>query len=69
MLRKDGSLIWVSLNVRAIRDSSGKIVSHDGTAEDITERQAVRARSVHVTTEIIHAVNVTDEITGCTCCD
>jgi PAS domain S-box-containing protein len=61
MLRKDGSLIWVSLNVRAIRDSSGKIVSHDGTAEDITERK--RSELIRqVTTEIIHAVNVTDNL-------
>jgi len=32
-------MIWVSMNVRAIRDSTGKIVSHDGTAEDITDRK------------------------------
>lgn len=61
MLRKDGSQIWVSLNVRAIRDSSGKIVSHDGTAEDITDRK--RSELIRqVTTEIIHAVNVTDNL-------
>ena len=61
MLRKDGSMIWISMNVRAIRDSTGKIVSHDGTAEDITERK--RSELIRqVTTEIIHAVSVTDNL-------
>jgi PAS domain S-box-containing protein len=61
MRRRDGSTIWISLNVRAIRDSSGKIVSHDGTAEDITERK--RSELIRqVTTEIIHAVSVTDNL-------
>src|ERR1700691_832410 len=60
-LRKDGSMIWVSMNVRAIRDSTGKIVSADGTAEDITDRK--RSELIRqVTTEIIHAVSVTDNL-------
>jgi two-component system, cell cycle sensor histidine kinase and response regulator CckA len=61
MLRKDGSTIWVSMNVRAMRDASGKITSHDGTAEDITDRK--RSDLIRqVTTEIIHAVSVTDNL-------
>jgi PAS domain S-box-containing protein len=61
MRRRDGTTIWISLNVRAIRDSSGKIVSHDGTAEDITDRK--RSELIgQVTTEIIHAVSVTDNL-------
>ncbi len=61
LLRKDGSMIWISMNVRAIRDSSGRIISHDGTAEDITDRK--RSELIRqVTTEIIHAVSVTDNL-------
>jgi PAS domain S-box-containing protein len=61
MLRKDGSQVWVSLNIQAIRDAAGKITSFDGTAEDITERK--RSELVRqVTTEIIHAVSVTDNL-------
>jgi two-component system, cell cycle sensor histidine kinase and response regulator CckA len=61
MRRKDGSTIWISMNVRAIRDASGKVTSHDGTAEDITERK--RSDLIRqVTTEIIHAVSVTDNL-------
>src|SRR5215210_6121510 len=37
--RKDGSVIWVSVNARAVRDGSGEIVGFEGTLEDITERK------------------------------
>jgi PAS domain S-box-containing protein len=35
--RKDGSIVWVSLDVRAIRDGGGKISYLEGTLRDITE--------------------------------
>ena len=38
--RKDGSLIWVSENVRAVRDFRGMLLYYEGTVEDITERKA-----------------------------
>jgi two-component system, cell cycle sensor histidine kinase and response regulator CckA len=61
MLRKDGSTIWMSMNVRAVRDASGQIVSHDGTAEDVT--QSKRSELIRqVTTDIIHAVSVTENL-------
>jgi PAS domain S-box-containing protein len=37
--RRDGSIIWISTNVRAIRDQNGKIILLEGTMEDITERK------------------------------
>src|SRR5579862_3892840 len=61
MQRKDGSIVWISLNVRAVRDASGKIVSHDGTAEDITGRKRSQLER-QVSTEIIHAVSATDNL-------
>ncbi len=61
MPRKDGSIIWISMNVRALRDASGKIVSHDGTAEDITERKIAELRR-QVSTEIIHAIGATENL-------
>ncbi len=61
MPRKDGSVIWISMNVRALRDASGKIVSHDGTAEDITDRKTAELRR-QVSTEIIHAVGATENL-------
>jgi PAS domain S-box-containing protein len=37
--RKDGSRIWVSDHVRAVRDQNGRVLCYEGTAEDITERK------------------------------
>ena len=61
MPRKDGTIIWISMNVRALRDATGKIVSHDGTAEDITDRKVAELRR-QVSTEIIHAVGATENL-------
>src|SRR5262245_54645422 len=37
--RKDGSVIWISENCRAIRDAQGKLLYYEGTVEDITQRR------------------------------
>jgi sigma-B regulation protein RsbU (phosphoserine phosphatase) len=37
--RKDGSIIWISENCRAVRDAQGKLLYYEGTVEDITQRQ------------------------------
>ena len=37
--RKDGSLIWTSLNVRAVRDPAGKLAVLEGFLTDITPRK------------------------------
>jgi two-component system, cell cycle sensor histidine kinase and response regulator CckA len=37
--RADGQIIWVRNSVRAIRDSDGRVLYHEGAAEDITERK------------------------------
>ncbi|MSU36384.1 MAG: PAS domain-containing sensor histidine kinase [Pedosphaera sp.] len=37
--RADGSVIWISENARAVRDSAGRLVCYEGTAEDITARK------------------------------
>ena len=37
--RKDGRRIWVSENVRAVRDSKGEMLYYEGTVSDITERE------------------------------
>lgn len=37
--RRDGSKVWISENVRAVRDSNGKLLYYEGTVEDITERK------------------------------
>jgi len=42
--RKDGRLIWISANVWAVRDASGKILRYEGTVEDVTERRLADER-------------------------
>lgn len=37
--RKDGKIIWISENIRTVRDSNGAVVYYEGTVADITERK------------------------------
>jgi len=37
--RKDGSVFWVSVNARVVRDRRGKITHYEGTHEDIQRRK------------------------------
>ena len=39
MRRKDGSLQWISINARTVRDGQGKILYLEGTMQDITRRK------------------------------
>jgi PAS domain S-box-containing protein len=40
--RKDGSIIWVSENTRAVRDSTGALLYYEGTISDVTARKVAR---------------------------
>lgn len=41
--RKDGSVIWIAENARAVRDPhSGELLYYEGTVEDITERKLAK---------------------------
>lgn len=40
IFRKDGSIIWISENCRAVRDDQGRLLHYEGTVEDITARRA-----------------------------
>jgi diguanylate cyclase (GGDEF)-like protein/PAS domain S-box-containing protein len=35
--RRDGSVIWISENARAVRDAAGRLMYFEGTVEDISE--------------------------------
>ena len=37
--RRDGSIIWISENVRAVRDTRHRLLYYEGTVEDITIRK------------------------------
>jgi sigma-B regulation protein RsbU (phosphoserine phosphatase) len=42
--RKDGVVIWISENCKAVRDAGGKLVYYEGTVEDITQRREAEER-------------------------
>ncbi len=37
--RRDGSIIWISENVRAVNDNQGRLLYYEGTVEDVTARK------------------------------
>jgi PAS domain S-box-containing protein len=41
--RKDGSTIWISENVRCVRNTRGNLIGFEGTVQDITERRRAEA--------------------------
>jgi two-component system cell cycle sensor histidine kinase/response regulator CckA len=59
--RRDGAKIWISENAHVVRNPDGEILSYEGTIEDITARKRAELER-QVTFEIIHAVNVTDNL-------
>ena len=45
--RKDKSIVWVTLNIRAVLNSTGGSAYLEGTASDITDRKLLSARLAH----------------------
>ncbi len=41
--RKEGSIIWISENVRAVRGNVGEVLYYEGTVQDTTERRRTEA--------------------------
>jgi sigma-B regulation protein RsbU (phosphoserine phosphatase) len=50
--RKDGSIIWIAENCRAVRDAQGKLLYYEGTVEDITERKRAEEQIRRATGEL-----------------
>ncbi|MFT3906407.1 MAG: EAL domain-containing protein [Steroidobacteraceae bacterium] len=44
IFRRDGNIIWISENARAVNDAQGALLYYEGTVEDITERKLYEAR-------------------------
>ncbi|MHA2405848.1 MAG: PAS domain S-box protein [Candidatus Hermodarchaeia archaeon] len=53
--RRDGEVIWIELNARAIRDANGEVYCYEGTLEDITERKEaeIKLMSAHQRAEFL----------------
>ena len=50
--RKDGTIIWIAENCRAVRDGRGKLLYYEGTVEDITERKRAEEQIRRATSEL-----------------
>lgn len=44
IFRRDKTIIWISENVRAVRDGENKLLYYEGTVEDITEKKRAEER-------------------------
>jgi two-component sensor histidine kinase len=53
-MRKDGSLIDISLSVSPVTDAGGRVIGASKIARDITERKQAQARQELLTREIHH---------------
>jgi sigma-B regulation protein RsbU (phosphoserine phosphatase) len=47
VFKKDGSIIWISENCRAIRDSKGRLLYYEGTVEDTTQKRSAEEKLRH----------------------
>lgn len=57
LIRPDGSTLWASLHVRAVRDSLGDPVLYEGSMEDVTERRHTQEKlrqSLRTTRTLFH---------------
>jgi diguanylate cyclase (GGDEF)-like protein/PAS domain S-box-containing protein len=54
--RKDGEIIWISENARAVHNDSGALLYYEGTVEDITARKNAEEQLLH---DALH-----DKLTG-----
>lgn len=50
--KKDGSIIWISCNARAVKDEQGRILYYEGTVEDITDRKVASVERERLLNEI-----------------
>ena len=52
---RDGSVIWISENARAVRDAEGKLLYYEGTVEDITDRKKAEEELEKVHKQLLEA--------------
>ena len=59
--RKDGSIIWVSVNQHAVRDAGGRVLHYEGFNEDITMKKGSIERMKKALWATVQAIAVTVE--------
>lgn len=61
VFRKDRTKIWISESARAVRDETGRTVSYEGTAENITQRKRSEIER-QANMEIVHAMSASENL-------
>jgi PAS domain S-box-containing protein len=61
LYRKDGSIIWISMTMRAVRDEKGQLLYYEGMDEDITNRKESADRMRKALGATVQAIAVTVE--------
>jgi PAS domain S-box-containing protein len=61
LYRKNGSIIWISTTMHAVRDEKGRILYYDGISEDITNRKESAERIKKALGATVQAIAVTVE--------
>ncbi len=56
--RKDGTPIWLLMNLRAVRDEQGRLMHYDGVAQDITARKKTEEALREVSGLLLQSQNV-----------
>jgi two-component system cell cycle sensor histidine kinase/response regulator CckA len=52
MHRRDGSVIWVSINARAVEDANGRLLHFEGMVQDISHRKVTEAQLRRLSTAV-----------------
>jgi PAS domain S-box-containing protein len=60
VVRKDGAEIWVSANIRMVRDKNGVFQYFEGTLEDISERKTAEEHLMSISNRLQVAVAATN---------
>ncbi|MDX2169485.1 MAG: PAS domain S-box protein [Deltaproteobacteria bacterium] len=53
--RRDGALLWISENARAVRDADGRLLYYEGTVIDVTDRRRAE-QAEREEAEVAHAL-------------
>ncbi len=57
LYKKDKKIIWVSMNIRAMRDNQGNVIYLEGLVEDITKRKKAESKLLKAHDDLEHRVN------------
>ena len=56
--RKDGTSIWLLMNVRAVRDETGRLLHFDGVVQDVTARKKTEEALREVSGLLLHTQTI-----------